>query len=208
MSILEVYNELVGDILVRRVNAGEISPYIQRQYNLYRNRFPGIDLTTFAARTSNFNVTKSCPGQKAQLRVLSAFDPGITQLPGRGQNSIKLSKSEDGVTHIVESSSKSTIPGVKSFDAIREYDDMFCFFILKTVDLGGCSDNIGGGHQDNVASEIDIMADSVRGKRLTFNGKLAKIFIVVDGRSNIVERYAGYNSANLIVTNCAGFCAQ
>jgi hypothetical protein len=208
MSISKKYRKFHIEAVVRKVSTREISPYIIAEYDACRVHLPDdIDLVHFAAYHCNFNTNKCSPGEKAQLSALMAFDPQITKLPARGEGSIKLTKVGD-TTRVVRSSEKSTIRGIKSFDAMREYEHMLRLFILKTIDLNPFTTNEGGGHQDNVQAEIGLMADAVRGKRLTFNGKPVQIVVVIDGRSNIAAAYANYNSTNFVVTNCDTFCNQ
>ena len=207
MSVEQVYDGLAVDALVAKVEAGQISEYVRSQYNACRGRLPNnIGLTDFAAKTSNWNPNKGGIGQKAQLHVLRRYDRHITKTKERGEGSIKLSKSNDGTTQIIQSGLPSTIKGVKNFDAIREYDDVIRLFVLKTIDIGTFSVSQGGGHQDNVAAEIDILAEHTRGKRFVFNGKRVEIVVLVDGRSGIIAKYADYNSANFVVSNTDAFC--
>ena len=162
-----------------------------------------MSLTEFAAYTANFNPGKTGIGQKAQMQHLQEGNyPKIKALPSGGKNSVKLMKTGNTV-FIVECAGRSNIRGIKSFDAYDSSSNTL--FMLKTLDIGIFSDNVGGGHQDNVRSEVETIIATTNGKVLSYKGKNVNISILINGRSadNLVKHCQSLLSVstNIVIDN-------
>jgi len=196
---------------VAKANKKEISPYLKRAYAASKETFEqsgnNISLEEFAAYNANSNPNKSGIGEKCQILFLSQDKyVGIKALPNNGNSCIKIC-TEKGKIVLKQGKEKSSLQGIKSFDAIHENEEEITLFVLKTTDLGIFSDSIGGGHQDNVRIELLNLINALKGILLSFNGKNVQVAIIIDGRyaASIIEackKFIDPKHDNIIIGTC------
>jgi len=181
-TVEDIYNKLAIEKTIEKVKESNISPYTRKLYEECKSQLPGITFEDFAARISNWNPGKTLIGEKAQLSYLTQNKyPKIKKLAPSGKHCISLHKIPN---NFLIKNGKSNIDGIKSFDAINDDGGKITFFILKTVDIGMFSDNMGGGNQDNVSNELAFIIDKLCNNDFIFNNKPVDITIVINGRSS------------------------
>jgi hypothetical protein len=204
-EVEDLYNELALKAALQKIKNGVISDYTISLYNNLKRVFPdemkNISLEGVACFTANWNPGKCNIGEKSQIETLQKKYPTFKKLSSSGKNSITLYRNGETLTAI-KGIGKSNIIGIRTFDAVKED----ALYSLKTVDIGQFSDNVGGGGQDKIQTELDTLIDTVKGKKLLFQNKEMKLIIAVDGRSadNIIancQKIIG-NSPNIIIGKC------
>ena len=203
-SVLEIYNRLAIESFINKAFKKEISENIKNIYDKCKDHLNELSLQDFAAYISNYNPNKAGIGEESQIKWLEANKfQTIKQLPNHGKNSFSLYYEINGSLTI--KNTKSNLTGIKSFDAIAFIPNKneVAFFILKTVDIGLFSNNIGGGHQKNVQDEIISLIEVIRNQNILFDNKLVKFYIIIDGRSadKIIKnaQKAANNDNNIII---------
>lgn len=202
-SVSALYTQYTIEEFVKRAMEGEVSDYIKNAYDLCKPQLGTLSLQEFAAKVSNWNPNKSGIGEKCQLQWLhdNKF-PTIQKLASHGKGTVSLYREPNGKYTIIQGK-KTNLAGVKSFDAIAITPTEVGLFLLKTVDIGPLTDSTGGGHQNNVQDEIVNLITHVRNQKIFIDGKLVKIYIIIDGRSadRIIQaaRKAANGSADIVI---------
>lgn len=203
MSKVEsLYEKLACEAVLSRKGCG-ISNYTKNYYEKCRDLYPDQmndwSLEQFTCDIANFNPGKCNIGEKAQISIIQEKNPSFKKLSVRGKYSLSLQKEN---AELVINNKKTNISGIKSFDGIDPENRIL--YVLKTQDIGGFSDNEGGGHQDNVFTEIQRILLTVGNTTLTINGYPYKLFIIIDGRSavKIIQNLQPFIQNSEMITVC------
>jgi hypothetical protein len=184
------YDELAVKAAIAKATIGKISPYITKMYDMAKDQID-ITLEQFAARLANWNAGKEGIGQKAQATAILSVRPTFAMLKNAGKGSVFLYDTGNDIVIRKYSNEcvKTNIVGTKTFDGKDEDNEWLTLYILKTIDIGSFSDNKGGGHQDNVETEIKTILKNIASRSFTFNDKTVKFVVMIDGRSakNIID---------------------
>ncbi len=195
-SVSEIHDQLAIEVFVKKAQEAEVSEFVKTVYSAARHLLGSMSLQEFAAYTSNFNANKTGTGEKSQIQWLKTNKfPTIEKLANRGKKAIWLTRLSNGQYTIIQGE-KTSLSGIKSFDAMAILPNEVALFVLKAVDLGSLTDSTGGGHQGNVQDEVVRLVEHARQQNLFIGQKPVKIYIVIDGRSAAGIIKAGQKAAN------------
>jgi hypothetical protein len=187
-SVEEIFDQKHASILIDVVNKKRYSKSVKKKYDLcIRNGLNpnNFSLHDFAAYANGNEANRHGIGELSQIDYLQIKYPNLEKLPNKGPQSVNIDK-------------------IKSIDAIDKSGKIVYLFMLKTIDIGTHSKNIGGSAQRKTEKEIEDTINIINNLKFAYDGKPAKFMIGINGRSaaKIIKKYSKLNSPNIVINNC------